>query len=81
MKKYLSEIIAVILLILSGTFHFAQSNDNGDGKFNNNALLDTDVADPQIIRVGDVFFVNGYRCSRIVLDEFDKISQLISSTR
>ena len=39
------------------TPYVGSSSDNGDGTFDNDAAVDSDVPDPEIIRVGDAYYM------------------------
>jgi glycoside hydrolase family protein len=57
MMKYLKEIgFTVIFFLLFAPYLYAQSSDNGDGTFTNPVLW-SDVPDPDVIRVGDNFYL------------------------
>lgn len=55
--NYFRKTGLAIIMSLVFVFHvFAQSNDNGDGTFTNPVLW-SDVPDPDVIRVGDDFYM------------------------
>lgn len=57
MMKYLKEIgFTIIFFLLFVPYLYAQSSDNGDGTFTNPVLW-SDVPDPDVIRVGDNFYL------------------------
>ena len=69
MKHTLTRLCAVLLALIlcmscvsSAVFaadepYWGSSSDNGDGTFDNDACVDSDTPDPDIIRVGDAFYM------------------------